>query len=212
VELKERFKKLRKAVGLKHEEMEAKAEAAGHSLARTEIVKIENGANQLSRAAKRQAVAVAFDMKEEDIVAYLIDGSIDLDEARRRRQTFIEQRERGEPKPYGDSPTWRQYEPRARQHPMAGADGFDLPDAAFHLTRSMPAIRGKQSYGVLDILAIVAFYWVTAEDHEIRRAETELAAQEERDEQKVRPIVPSSTPPEPLKRKGPAVRSAHSPK
>jgi len=185
--------------------MEEIANESGQSLPRTEVIKIEKGKNQLSSFAKRLAVAAAFQMSEEDVSAYLLEGAIDLEEAKRRRLVFIERRSKGPPKPYGDSPSWRAAEQAARGHELA--KNLGLPPSAFYFARAMPALREKAIYTVLDVIIIAAYYWVTASEHEATKLETELRRLEEQEENKVRQLRAPPTPPPP-KRKGPAVRSA----
>jgi transcriptional regulator with XRE-family HTH domain len=106
------------------------------------------------------------------------------------------------PRPYKESPSYREAEPFAMRHP----DRRDLPDMAFRLAGGMPAHRNKPVYDVADVLAVVTFHWRFATEAEVQRVEGELRLEQERAEGVVRPLHPQSDAPRPS---SPKNHSAH---
>lgn len=98
------------------------------------------------------------------------------------------------PPPYGDSPSYRD----AEAFTLKSEERYRraIPDSAFRLARSMPAVRSRTVYSVDDVLSIADYYWRSATDAEVARVETEMRAEEERAESIVKPIRPPSTNPE----------------
>lgn len=72
----DRFKQLRLALGLTQEDFEERTDG---EMKRTEVVKIENGGNQMTTLRIRTLAARAFGLSKDDLGAYL-DGKIQLAE------------------------------------------------------------------------------------------------------------------------------------
>lgn len=193
VELKDRFRALRDALHLTHFNIVDAANKAGEAFLREEVVKVEGGKNKATTKWMREKIAAGFQMATADCDAYL-DGLIELDEALLRRDAHLERLKNGPPKPYRESASYREAEAVAKTLPQAS----HVPTVAWKLARDMPGerIRRRPAYDPGDVLVIVLYFYRTATEDEIKRADESMLLEEERAEQVVKPIRPPSTSPE----------------